>query len=201
MVSIEEEIPGTSGLTRADTLVAEVGKGIVSRAEDMAELVINALVNLVSKVLAERRARNVGEAFSTPEVREFFDHVGRAIEDDEVLLDSIDRILNEIEAGTRRWEGLPTSFDMGEFVAAVDEEIDRILKVEQPSEPEEAAVPVAEEPESVEEIEETEMEARAEEVEAEAKTEVEEEREVVEEEEKILMKFYLLSKVLPPYSS
>jgi hypothetical protein len=208
IVYIEEEIPGTSGLTRADALVAEAEEGIVSRAEDMAELVINVLVNLVSKILAERRAQNVWEAFSTPEVREFFDHVGKAIKGDEVLLDSIDRILNEIEAGTRRWEDLPPSFDMGEFVAAVDEEIDRILEGEQPPEPKEKAVPEAEEPsmeEPVEEIEETEVEARAEEVEAEAKTEVEEEREVVEEEEKkeeqILMKFYLLSKVLPAYFS
>jgi hypothetical protein len=139
----------------------------------------------------------VREAFSTPEVREFIDRVGKAIEGDEVLLDSIDGVLNEIEAGTRRWEGLPPSFDMGEFVAAVDEEIDRVLEGEQLPEPEVAAVPEAEEPESVEGVEETE-------VGAEATAEIEGEREVVEEEKKeeqILMKFYLLSKVLPAYSS
>jgi hypothetical protein len=205
MVSIEEEIPDTSGLTLADTLAVEEERGIISRAEDMAEMIINALVNLVSKILAGGGAQNVREAFSTSEVRELIDRVGEAIEGDQVLLDSIDRFLNAIEAGALKWEGLPPSFDMDEFVAAIDEEIDRILEGEQPAEPEVAAAPEAEEPSAEEPVEETEVEAREEEVGAEAETEVEEEGEVVEEEEekeeRILMKFYLLSKVLPIYSS
>jgi len=205
MVSIEEEIPGTSGLTRADTLVAEVERGMISRAEDMAEMIINALVNLVSKTLARGGARNVGEAFLSPEVREFIDRVGEAIKDDQLLLDSIDAILNEIDAGTRHWEGLPPSFDLGEFVAVVDEEIDRILKGEQLPTPEEEAVLEAEEPSTEESVAGVEVEARAEEVGAETRAEVEGEGEIVSEEEKkdeqILTKFYLLSKVLPAYSS
>jgi hypothetical protein len=203
MVSIEEEIPGTSGITRADTLAAEVEVGIIGRAEDMAEMVVNALVNLVSKILTEGRAESVREAFLAPEVREFITRVGDVIQGDDVLLDSIDRILNEIEAGTRRWEGLPKSFDMGEFVSVVDEEIDRILEGEQPPEPEAAAVPETEPspPEEEETGEEVEPEAGLEAEEEEVEVMGGEEEAEAENEGRVLMKFYLLSKVLPAYSS
>jgi hypothetical protein len=196
MISTEEEIPGTSGITVGETLAAEeVKEGIIGRAEDMAEMIINALVNLVSKVLSEGRAKSVREAFLSPEVREFISRVGEAIQDDDVLLDSIDRILDEIEAGTREWKGLPKSFNMGEFVSVVDEEIDRILGGEQPPESE----PEPTEPAPTEESVEEETEG------VEAGLEAEEREEAAEEEEEgkaekeglLLTKFYLLSKVLP----
>ena len=214
--SLHEGIPGTSGLTLADTLAAEEERGIIERAEELAENIVNALVNLVARVLGDekRDIQSVREAFQTSEVREFISRIEEPLQDYDQLVESIDRILNEIEAGARKWKDLPSSFDMGEFVSVLDEEIDRFLEggeVGEPARPEVSAVPESEpevSPEPEEGVAEEEEEERVVE-EFEAKEPVAEEtEEPVEEigeeekkEEEIFMKFYLLSKVLPIYSS
>lgn len=210
--SLHEEIPGTSGITLADTLAAEVEQGIIERTEELAENIINALVKLVVRILGdkERNIQSVRQAFQASEVRGFIEKIKELLQDYDLLVESIDRILNEIEAGMREWKGLPPSFDMGEFVSTLDEEIDKILEeeeVSEPAQPEVSAVAESEPevpPELEEEVEEEE-EKKVEEVEPEESV-AEETEEPVEEireekEEKIFMKFYLLSKVLPIYSS
>jgi hypothetical protein len=204
--SLYEEVPGTSGITLADKLAAEAKEGIIGRAEELAENIINALVSLVARILGDKEGniQSVRQAFQTGEVREFIEKIKEPLRDYDQLVESIDRILNEIEAGTREWKGLPPSFDMDEFVSMLDEEIDRILEeeeeeVREPAQPEVSAVAefepqVPPEEEKVEEVEPKESVA-------EETGEPVEEVGGEEEEGKIFMKFYLLSKVLPVYSS
>jgi hypothetical protein len=207
--SLYEEIPGTSGITLADTLAAEARLGIIGRAEELAENIINALVSLVARILGdkERGIQSVRQAFQTGEVREFIEKIKEPLRDYDQLVESIDGILNEIEAGTREWKDLPPSFDMGEFVSTLDEEIDRILEeeeeeVSEPAQPEVSAVAEFE-PEVPPELSEEEKKVEEVEPEGSVAEETEEPVEEIREEEegKIFMKFYLLSKVLPIYSS
>jgi hypothetical protein len=170
-VSLQQPISGEEGRTFEEVVGVEM-RGVIEKAEEMAEKIVEHLAFLVSEALKRGEAQTLREAFSTPQVQQFFSALAEVLEEDDVLLQSVDAILNEIESGTRTVE-LPKGVDINEFLSLVDDAIDRIL------EPEVSSEPVQEEG---------------------RQTEVEGEKEE-EEGETVLMKFYLLSKVLPAYSS
>jgi hypothetical protein len=172
VVSLQQPISGEEGRTFEETIGVEM-RGVREVAEGMAENIVNHLVFLVSEALKRGEAQTLQEAFSTPKVQQFFSALAEVLEEDDVLLQSIDTVLNEIESGVRSVE-LPKGVDVDEFLSLVDDAIDRILEPEVPSE---------QEPQ--EEEKETEVEGEKEE----------------KEGETVLMKFYLLSKVLPICSS
>jgi hypothetical protein len=169
-VSLEQPISGEEGRTFEETIGVEM-RGVTEKAEEMAESIVNHLAFLVSEALRRGEAQTLREAFSTPKVQQFFSALAEVLKEDDVLLQSVDAVLNEIEGGVRPIE-LPKGVDIDEFLSLVDDAIDQIL-AEVPSEPEE---PQEEERETEAEVEEKEGET-------------------------VFMKFYLLSKVLPVYSS
>jgi hypothetical protein len=146
-------------------------RGVRETAEEMAEKIVSHLVFLLGEVLRRGEAQTLQEAFSTPTVQRFFNAIADVLQEDEELLRSVDAILNEIESGVRAVE-LPEGIRVDEFLSLVDDAIDQALEAE-------------------EEVSEEEPTEEA--------TEVEEEG--GENEEQVLMKFYLLSKVLPVCSS
>jgi hypothetical protein len=190
-VSLYEPVAGgEEGRTFEEVIGVEEEKaGARSFAEEIAGKVVEGIASLVSRSIGkvvgpvtEDEARNLlVEAFGSGAVRAAMDAFVEYLEGQDegrriVLLEGLDGVLKEIEAGTRTVE-LPTGISPALFTEVFRSQLMGIVE--------------APEPEEVPPEEET------------AIAEVEEERgeEEGEEEEKVLMKFYLLSKVLPPCSS
>jgi hypothetical protein len=194
-VSLYEPVTGgEEGRTFEEVIGVEEEKaGALSFAEEIAEKVVEGVASLVSRsigkiegLVTEDKARNLlVEAFSSGAVRAAIDAFIEYLEGQDkegriVLLEGLDGVLKEIEFGTRSVE-LPTGISPALFAEVFRSQLTGIVEAPEPEE-----VPPPEEETDIAEVE----------VEGE-----EEEEEEKKEEEKVLRKFYLLSKVLPTYSS
>jgi hypothetical protein len=179
-ISLEQPID-EEGRSPAETIAESARVGLEEEAEERAERIVDIFVSLLTEIFKKGEARTLDEVLSNDRVRLFFSIVKEELEDDSLLREKIKAILQEIRAGGRK-VSLPKAISVDEFLSLVGGEL---------------LPPEVEGEEAVEE-EETGEEVTWEE---------EEEREVVEGEEKTeneertIMKFYLLSKVLPIYSS
>ena len=173
MVSLQQPVSGEEGRTFEETIGVEM-RGVRETAEEMAGKIVNHLVFLLGEVLKRGEAQTLQGAFSTPTVQRFFNAIAGVLQEDEELVRSVDAVLNEIESGVRTVE-LPEGVRVDEFLSLVDGAIDQALEAE-------------------EEVSESEEEPTEEAIEV-------KEEEGENNEEQVLMKFYLLSKALPIYSS
>jgi len=196
-VSLYEPVTGgEEGLTFEEVIgVREEKVGTFSFAEELAEKVVEGIASLVSRSIGEveepvtedkARSLLVG-AFNSDAVRTAMNALVEYLEEQDeeekkVLLQGLNGVLKEIEAGTRV-VGLPTGISPALFAEVFRSKLTGAAGIVEAPEPEE--VPTEEETDIAEvEIEEEEGEEEEE-----------------ENEEKVLRKFYLLSKVLPTYSS
>ena len=181
-VSLEQPI-GEEGRAPIETIAESARVGPEGEAEERAERIVDIFVALLTEIFRKGEAQTLDEVLSNDRVRLFFSIVREELEDDSLLEEKIRAILQEIRAG-RRKVSLPTAISVDEFLSLMGGGL-------LPAEVEEKV----EEAEGEEEIEEEET---GEEVIWEEEEEGEEE---AENEERTLTKFYLLSKVLPIYSS
>jgi hypothetical protein len=196
-VSLYEPVTGgEEGRTFEEVVgVEEERAGTYTFAEEIAEKVVEGIASLVSRSIGkvegpitEDKARNLlAEAFSSGAVRAamnaFVEYLKEQDEEERsILLEGLEGILKEIEFGTMVVE-LPTGISPALFAEVFRSQLTGATGVVEASKPEEV-------PPEEEEIGITKVEV-----------EEEEGKEEGGEEEKVLMKFYLLSKVLPFYSS
>jgi hypothetical protein len=198
-VSLYEPVTGgEEGRTFEEVIGVEMEEvGSRSFAEGVIEKVVEGIASLVSRSIAKEPATDdearmlLEEAFSSATVgaamEAFIDYLES--ERSEELEEALEGVLKEIEVGTRKI-GLPKGISPSLFVEVFWSQI--------PGAP--SVVPLKE---KVEEAAPEEVPMEEEEEPAIGEEEEEEEWEEGEEEneERVFMKFYLLSKVLPIYSS
>jgi hypothetical protein len=189
-VSLEQPI-GEEGRAPVETIAESARVGLEEEAEERAERIVDIFVALLTEIFKKGEAQTLDEVLSNDRVRLFFSIVRKELEDDSLLGEKIKAILQEIRAGARK-VSLPKAISVDEFLSLMGGEL-LPTEVEEKIEEVEGEEAIEEEEAGEEVIWEEEGEER--EV---AEGEGEEE---AENEERTLMKFYLLSKVLPAYSS
>jgi hypothetical protein len=186
----EPVIGGEEGRTFEEVIGVEEEKvGAFIFAEEIAEKVVEGIASLVSRSMGEvvepvteDKARNLlVEAFSSDAVRTAMDALVEYLEEQDeerriVLLEALEGVLREIEVGMKVVK-LPAGISPALFTEVFRSQLTGATGIVEAPEPEE--VP----PEEETDITEVEVEEKE------------------EEEEKVFRKFYLLSKVLPAYSS
>jgi hypothetical protein len=201
-VSLDEPLRGVEGgLTYADVVVGE--ERVKSRMfyEEVAEKVVDGLAAEIIRSLGEveevppdvKPEELLEEAFKAGRSESIIEAFERyLLEVDEEarrhVLGALNKILNEVAAGLKKVEGLPLEIEPSIFAEFLRSKLTGTPIIREISEEEIGEIEIGEGEEEWEEGWE-----EGEEEEGEAEDELEEER--------LLMKFYLLSKVLPIYSS